>query len=413
MPVYEISKRKSYQKLLDEKKRKNKSKKNWGYKFQGFNPETGKKKAYTKEGFLTKDEAEKAERIRKNELEALEKEFKENGCLVKPFMFSELIEKFLLESKSRVRPGVQRNKEVFVRNHIMPDFGHYVASKISNYDIIEWQTRKRTELSAKTGQPYEKTTLRSMSSILSGIFNFGIKIKKLAVNPLRDVKHMGTARTQHEMSFLTLDEFKTFIAAFDDSTSMGRVYKLIFEVLFGTGMRIGELLALRVMDVDLENSIINVRHTYIRLFGHDLVQDPKTVNGKRQIAITPSLKDSLKTYIDRLVDPDPQFRLFPCSKDQIERQKNWALREAFGIVEGTQKIGKKGNRGYPGDPKKFVRLHDFRHSHVSLLISKNMDVILIAKRLGHASPDITQKIYGHLYPHKEREMINELMKLNL
>jgi len=168
-------------------------------------------------------------------------------------------------------------------------------------------------------------------------------------------------------------------------------YYTIFEILYYTGMRAGELLALTLNDIDFKNNQISINKTFYHLTGRDTIQPPKTAKGERTVNIPDFLTDEIKEYIKHLYKPDPNDRLFP-------KQLNY-IRSAFNI-----RVKRSG--------VKKIRIHDLRHSHASTLIHLGVNPVLVAERLGHESPDITLKAYSHLFPSSQAEIVQKITKVN-
>lgn len=152
-----------------------------------------------------------------------------------------------------------------------------------------------------------------------------------------------------------------------------------------------ELLALNVCDIDAENKILNINKSYQRIKGRDVITEPKTKKGIRKIPLPDFLVDELNTYIGKLYGVLPEDRLFHITKSYLEHE----------MLRGVQLSGVKK-----------IRLHDLRHSHASLLISKlGASPQLVANRLGHERIVTTLQTYSHLYPEQSRELADQLNEL--
>lgn len=144
---------------------------------------------------------------------------------------------------------------------------------------------------------------------MTAIFNYAVKYYGLAFNPAMAAGSMGK-RDAGEMGFWTLDEFERFIAGMDGDPTASAA----FHLLFWTGMREGELLALTLNDVDFDRGGIHIRRSYARLRGDDLIQESKTPKSRRFIPCPAFLMDMLRDYAARLYAYDPADRLFPFTK---------------------------------------------------------------------------------------------------
>jgi integrase len=185
------------------------------------------------------------------------------------------------------------------------------------------------------------------------------------------------------MNIWTLEEFINFT----DVIKHKPISYIGFNVLFWTGIRIGELLALTRKDIDLEKKTIHISKGYAKVNGKDIISTPKTPSSNRVISITNKLVTILKTYFNKLYDLLPEDRIFNITqyvfRNDIERHSEKA---------GVKKI----------------RIHDLRHSHASMLINANANPLAISKRLGHAKVDMTLNTYSHLYPSSEEKLLKIL-----
>ena len=161
----------------------------------------------------------------------------------------------------------------------------------------------------------------------------------------------------------------------------------VIELLFATGMRIGELLALTYEDIDLEKRCITINKSYQRLNGKDMITPPKTPKSNRQISIPPFLAEELKEYCSMLYGITANERMFRFTKSFMEHE----------MVRGIKETGVRR-----------IRLHDLRHSHASLLVEMGFQPLAIAERLGHEKIETTLNTYSHLYPNKQAELAEKL-----
>ena len=162
-------------------------------------------------------------------------------------------------------------------------------------------------------------------------------------------------------------------------------------ILYWTGMRIGELLALTYKDIDFEKRTISVNKSYQRLEGKDIITPPKTPKSKRIITIPNFLKEELEEYISHLYGVMENERMFRFTKSYMEHE----------MVRGIKASGVKR-----------IRLHDLRHSHASLLVEMGFTPLAIAGGLGHEKIETTLNTYSHLYPNKQGELADRLEEEN-
>ena len=284
------------------------------------------------------------------------------------------------DMKERLRENTMRSKDFIIELKILPYFGDKNISEISPADVREWQN-----MLLKNG--YAQTYLRTVNNQLSCIFNYAMKYYDLPRNPCRQAGTIGKSRAD-EMNFWTQDEFEQFISCMEDKP----VSHCGFMILYWTGCRIGELLALTLEDFDENEKMLRINKSYQRIGSKDVITDPKTKKGKRTITLPEFLVEELKEYTSMMYGIMPENRLF-----QNTTKAYWEHEIQRGIdLSGVKKI----------------RLHDLRHSHASLLISKlGAQPNLVADRLGHEKVQTTLSTYSHLYPEQSRELANQLEKL--
>lgn len=159
-----------------------------------------------------------------------------------------------------------------------------------------------------------------------------------------------------------------------------------FEILYWTGIRTGELLALTAEDFDFENKTLRINKSYQRLKGKDVITEPKTPKSNRVISMPDFLCEEIKDYINSLYGTKPTDRIIFATKHFLRHE----------MERGSKAAGVKR-----------IRIHDLRHSHVSLLIDMGFSTLAIADRVGHSSIKVTE-IYSHLMPNKQTEIANKL-----
>ena len=262
----------------------------------------------------------------------------------------------------------------------MPYFGKRSISEISNKDIMAWQN----ELLAyrdENRKPYSQTYLKTLHNQLSAILNHAVRHYGLHSNPASKVGNMGTEERK-EMKFWTKEEYKKF----SDEMMDKPVSFYAFEVLYWCGIREGELLALTPSDFDFDKGTLRINKSYQRLHGEDVITTPKTKKSNRTIKMPDFLCEEMEDYLDMLYDVGKNDRIFNISKHYLGRE----------MERGSKAAGVKR-----------IRIHDLRHSHISLLIDMGFSAVAIADRVGHESIEITYR-YAHLFPSKQEEMAKKL-----
>ena len=253
-------------------------------------------------------------------------------------------------------------------------------NEIRPSDIIQWQNDMMNN-SRNAGKGYTPEYLRTVHNQLSAIFNHAVKFYELKSNPAGKVGNMGKSKSS-DMLFWTKNDYLKFI----ESMKANTVSYHAFEMLYWCGIRLGELLALTSADFDFTKETVSINKSYQRIERRDVVTTPKTPKSNRIIKMPDFLCQEMQEYLKTLYGYSPTDRIFQISKRYLQNE----------ITKGSKKQGVKR-----------IRIHDIRHSHVSLLIEMGFSAVAIADRVGHESIDITYR-YAHLFPSKQTEMADKL-----
>lgn len=326
----------------------------------------GNRKKSTKRGFNTKREAEEWLR---NFLVTQQADFN--------MLFEDFIKIYYADMETRLREHTMRTKKYLIDLKLLPYFGKMKLNEIKAADIRKWQNELMQ-------QGYAPTYLRTINNQLAAIFNYAVKYYDLPNNPCRKAGSMGKGKAD-EMQFWTKEEFEQFI----DVVMNKQQSYMAFMTLFWTGMRMGELLALVVSDVDFQKRTISITKSYQRMGGRDVITEPKTPKSKRVITIPQFLAIDLQDYLNSMYGVQDEDRLFPITKYYLEHEME---------------------RGIKGSGVKRIRIHDLRHSHASMLVEMGFSPLEIAERLGHEKIETTLNTYSHLYPNKQEQLADKLDK---
>ena len=329
----------------------------------------GERKKHDKRGFATKKEAV-----------AYEREFLAKTSKDINMGFSTFIDIYMGDIRPQVKASTMATKENIIHTHIRPYFENLSLSEITPTEILQWQN-ELLGLRDDNGKGYSQTYLRTIQNQLSAIFNHAVKYYDLPKNPCKANKKMGKAKSK-EMLFWTQEEYEKFSAAIMDKP----VSYYAFQLLYWTGIRCGELLALTREDFDLEKRLLYINKNYQVIKGEELITTPKTEKSIRQIDLPQFLCEQMQDYFDSLYKMSPKSRLFTITKSYLHHEMD---------------------RGCKASGVKRIRIHDLRHSSCALLIQLGYSPIQIGQRLGHESVVITER-YSHLYPSVQREMAGRL-----
>ncbi|MFT9056352.1 MAG: site-specific integrase [Ethanoligenens sp.] len=316
---------------------------------------------------------------------AWERDFLQQKASDMDMTFETFVTLYIRDVKNRLKLNTWQTKENIINTKLLPYFNAKKMNEITAKDVIQWQNEMIAFRDNK-GQPYSPVYLKTLHNQLSAIFNHAVKFYELKSNPAAKAGNMGKEKSK-EMLFWTKDEYLKFSEAMMDKP----MSYYAFEMLYWCGIREGELLALTPADFNFEKCTVSITKSYQRLNGKDVITDPKTPKSNRMIKIPEFLRDEIKDFIGQLYGIQPNARLFPVTKYYLRHEMD----------RGAEETGVKR-----------IRIHDLRHSHVSLLIEMGFSAVAIADRVGHESIDITYR-YAHLFPSKQKEIADKLEKERL
>lgn len=332
----------------------------------------GERKRKNKRGFPTKKDAL-----------AYERQFLQQTSGDMEMDFTSYAELYLEDVKLTVKESTWEGKVHYVNAKMIPYFGKMKMCDITPKTIMDWHKEMKS-VRKPDGEPYKPGYLKTLHNQLSAMFNHAIKFYGLKENPAAKAGNMGH-ETEEEMKFWTREQYTQFA----DVMMNQPVAYYGFQLLYWCGLRIGELLALTLTDFDFENHTVRINKTCYRAKGGiDKITEPKTKTSIRTVAMPENVSAEIKEYISHLYGIEKDQRIFPYTKYYFEGR----------IKRGAKEAGLEQ-----------IRVHDLRHSHVSLLISMGFTVVDIAKRVGHKSIYITFK-YAHMFPTTQKEMADRLDK---
>lgn len=334
---------------------------------------TGQMKQKLKRGFNLKREADQ-----------WEKDYLDLQAGTPDTTFKAVCEDYLSNKKKMLKQSSWYDKQSRLNTWVLPYFSDRPIKDISASDVKNWQEELKTAKNAK-GRPLAPGYLQNIVTEASSVFNYAMKHYDLPENPLKKTGNM-IGKKNRSMTFWTEKEFTTFIQTFDKRDP----YYAAFMTLYYTGLRKGELLALTPEDIDLDKGMIHVTKTYHVIEGEEIITDPKTEESKRFVPIPHFLCDVIRDHEKRIHGLSARDRVFMMSDTRL----------SFSLDKHIKGTGLKR-----------IRIHDLRHSHVSLLIELGFSALVISKRIGHKDVTTTLNVYAHLFPNRDTEVADRLQEL--
>ena len=306
----------------------------------------------------------------------------------------QLFDEYMGVKKHEVRETTLDKSRRNIERYILPYLGAYKIDKLTNPVLQSWK-------STISEQNYSLKTRQNIYGELRALLNYAVKMDYLPKNPLSNLgnfKDVYFEVPKDKLRYYTPEQFKKYIACARENcttlTDWG--YYVFFAIAYYTGMRKGEINALKWSDI--EDDIIHVRRSVAqKLKGADRETPPKNKSSYRDLQMPIPLINILKEHKARYQQLDEftdDFRVcggVKCLRDTSLENKNKQFAEKSGLPH--------------------IRIHDFRHSHASLLANNGINIQEIARRLGHSKIEITWNTYAHLYPREEERAIQILNKI--
>ncbi|PGO61763.1 site-specific integrase [Bacillus cereus] len=369
--------------VLQDKKRGT-----WYFSFDiGKDPFTGKRRQIKRRGFKTEIEAENA--LIKVQAEMLNDEFLD----LTQMSYSKYLDEWFEERRIYLQKSTYEIHSIYCENVIKPKLGHFQLQKIEPIHIQKFINNLVNETN------YSSHTIHLVFRIVSSSLKKAKTMKLIKDNPAT-----GTTlpkRQRKEMNVWSLDQVNYFLTESKNIKRLTRCY-IAFAISLLTGMRQGEIMGLRWKDIDFERNIIYVKQTLTQ--AAEIKVGAKNSSSVRSIHIpdklVSELKDYRKTVLEERLYHGKDYEdneLVICTrigKPMIPRN----LRKEFYNL--TEKLGL---------PK--IRFHDLRHTHATMLIQQNVNVKLIADRLGHSDIETTLNTYSHVLPDMQKSVSEKLDKI--
>ena len=303
----------------------------------------------------------------------------------------------------------------YLDTYILPKFGHYQPDKITSSDIQNWinelaqKSKKSVDAGNKRAKKGSAKDFGAIAHKLREIFDFGITHFELKYNPVQSIKIPPKPKSNQKRIMVLHDEDLTIWLNFVDTlpnTRANRRFKVISDSLLASGMRINELLALTIYDLDFESSEILVTKTLVwknakpklGLKGKVVCKNtPKSDSGNRKIAVPYQIIEQLQNFHDEM---NLYFKKNGLSKSKL----------IFPTIYGNYMCDRNERATLK---KRLVALglpdygfHLFRHTHASMMLNAGMNWKELQHRMGHKSIKTTMDIYAELAPKNQTQAVD-------
>ena len=277
------------------------------------------------------------------------------------------------------RPQTVRWYRWLVDKHVSPVIGSVKLDRLTPADV-------RHLLAELVRADVGNTTVRQAHGLLRNALGDAERLELVPRNVARSVR--PPASTKGRVRALTPEEARRLLATAKDE----RLYGLLVLAVT-TGLRRGELLALRWQDVSLDEGVLRVRRTLLRLDGRLVFGEPKSASSVRTVPVPPAARDVLRAH--RLL---------------IQAESSAASWQDFGLVFpsriGTPIEPTNVNRWFRELRERaglsWLRLHDLRHAFATFMLHQGADLRLIMETLGHSQISVTADLYTHVLLPRQR-----------
>ncbi|MGQ0679831.1 MAG: tyrosine-type recombinase/integrase [Actinomycetota bacterium] len=286
--------------------------------------------------------------------------------------------------KVNQRPSTRARDDVYFRSLILPEFGEMPLALIELDDVRTWLTRLQRK-------QYAPATTRKAFQLFASILREAVRDKRIARTQCADISSSDLPKIEvGEMRFLSRSEIGALVSAMDPH------YRPLIVFASATGLRFGELAALRVKHVDQLRLLVHVKEGMTDVEGRLRFGPLKTAASRRTISVPKFVVDTIAELMTRRAELGPEDLVFVGKNGAPLRASNF--RQRFWAPAVSASVGPP------------CRFHDLRHSHAALLVEAGVHAKVIQRRLGHSSIKTTLDTYGHIFEGLDLEASNAFEK---
>lgn len=305
--------------------------------------------------------------------------------------FRQVAESMLTAAAPDLRPKSLGGYELALRLHIYPTLGDRRIAAISSLDVERWLGEMRTKVSPKTGRPLAVASVRGAMIALGRVFSYAEKHRLIAVNPTPAVDMPRKASVEHV--FLTSGQVETIATALEPSAP----YNLTVRFAAYTGLRAGELAALRIRDVNFLRRHVEVRRTVQRVKGGWRYGEPKTARSRRDVPVRRVLLEELARYLethpyrtdrDALLWPGRVQGGYGSGKSALDFDRPFDVASCYRYYFRPAAAA-------AGVPE--ATWHSLRHSYASIMAAAGVDIFKVSRYMGHSNVAVTDGVYAHMF----------------
>ena len=250
--------------------------------------------------------------------------------------------------------------------------------------------------SKKLKEGLSSERVRTIHAVLHKALDHAKRIKLVAINVCDDVEELPR-QAQHEIQPLTPEQAQMLLQKIHEHN-----LEALLTLALTTGMRKGEILALRWQDIDLQKNTLQIRHTVnYRGRGKFLEGEPKTEKSKRKIILPQFVVEALKSHRTMQLETRLQVGSAWVDNDLVFSNKHGGFMVPLTLSRHFEKLLEEASL-----PR--IRFHDLRHSAATLLLSEGVHPKVVQELLGHSQISMTIDVYSHALPSMQQDAISRL-----
>ncbi len=315
----------------------------------------------------------------------------------KSLKFTDFVEIWKRDYGSKeLAPSTYRRYLGMLESRILPYLGHFKLDKIKPTDIMQFYdllskdtqiVRRKNNNGKKTGKPLSSKTIAEHHRLLHAMLQKAVYWQLILANPAERVQPPKTRKPKRR--YYDDEQCKILLSNLNELSTENIKYKVAITLTVFTGVRLGELMGLEWSDIDFTNGIVSINKSSQYLADKGVfTKTPKTESSIRDVAIPNFVVSLLEEYKSWYEEQKSIYGELWIDSDRLFVQSDGKPMHPSTISKWFVKFVKE--IGLP-----VINFHGLRHTNATLLISQNIDVAVVAARLGHAQITTTFNFYVH------------------
>ncbi len=294
-------------------------------------------------------------------------------------------------AKPKCSPTTFARYDSLVHVHIKPHIGGVKLAKLQPVQINHLMGEIARDVENRNNGRSPAWSQKLSLVLLSNALRHAVRLRLIPFNPAADIPKAKPA--EKEIEFLTAEQGRRFLEA----AKKRRLYAL-FAVALGTGMRQGEILALRWDAIDFERQQLTVRHSLADVKSKFILKEPKSKRSRRTIKLPAFVLEALAAHRKAMAKESHRSPFCFVTKTGNHINKSNLTRQVLRPILKVAKLAR-------------VKFHALRHSHASALLQDGASIKAVSQRLGHSTVELTLRVYFHLLPDADDSLAGMTDKL--